>query len=44
MILLWGSLDYETTTSYTLTVEARDGKGGVGSATVEVTVTDVAGR
>ena len=41
-LLVWGSLDYETESSYTLTVEARDGKeGGVGSATVEISVTDV---
>ena len=43
LILVWGALDYETTSSYTLTVEARDGKqGGTSSATVEITVTDVA--
>ena len=41
-ILVRGSLDYETTSSYTLTVEARDGKGGVGTASVTITVTDVA--
>ena len=41
-IVVRGSLDYETTTSYTLTVEARDGKGGAASATVTITVTDVA--
>ncbi|MDE2824373.1 MAG: cadherin domain-containing protein, partial [Chloroflexota bacterium] len=42
-ILVWAALDYETTSSYTLTVEARDGKaGGTSSATVEITVTDVA--
>ena len=42
-ILVWGALDYETTSSYTLTVEARDGKaGGTSSTTVEITVTDVA--
>ncbi len=41
-ILLWGALDYETASSYTLTVEARDGKaGGTSSATVQITVTDV---
>ena len=43
LILVWGALDYETTSSYTLTVEARDGKaGGTSSATVEITITDVA--
>ena len=41
-ILLAKSLDYETTSSYTLTVEARDGSGGVGRTTVTITVTDVA--
>ena len=42
-ILVWGALDYETTSSYTLTVEARDGKeGGTSSTTVEISVTDVA--
>ena len=43
LILVWAALDYETTSSYTLTVEARDGKaGGTSSATVEISVTDVA--
>ena len=43
LILVWGALDYETTSSYTLTVEARDGKaGGTSSTTVEITITDVA--
>ena len=42
IIFAWRTLDYETTPSYTLTVEARDGKeGGTSSATVEVTVTNV---
>ena len=41
-IVVRGSLDYETTPSYTLTVEARDGKGRAASATVAITVTDVA--
>ncbi len=31
-------LDYETTPSYILTVEARDGRGGVAAVTVEVMV------
>ena len=35
-------LDYETTSSYTLTVEASDGRGRSATATVTVTVTDVA--
>ena len=42
-VLIRKALDYETTTSYTLTVEARDGNGGVDSATVTITVTDVEG-
>ena len=43
LILVWGTLDYETTSSYTLTVEARDGKaGGTSSTTVDISVTDVA--
>ena len=43
LIVVWGALDYETASSYTLTVEARDGKaGGTSSTTVEITVTDVA--
>ena len=37
-----GALDYETTSSYTLTVEASDGNGGKDSASVTVTVVDVA--
>ena len=41
-ILVWGALDYEAVSSYTLTVEARDGKvDGTASATVEISVTDV---
>ena len=43
LILIWKALDYETTSSYTLTVEARDGNGGVDTATVTITVTDVEG-
>ena len=41
-ILLTKELDYETTPSYTLTVEARDGNGGTDSAVVTITVVDVA--
>ena len=37
-----GALDYETTSSYTLTVETSDGNGGKDSASVTVTVVDVA--
>ena len=37
-----GTLDYETTPSYTLTVQADDGNGGTATATVNITVTDVA--
>ena len=36
------ALDYETTTSYTLTVQAADGDGAQDTVTVTVTVTDVA--
>ena len=36
------ALDYETASSYSLTVEARDGNGGKGTATVAISVTDVA--
>ena len=40
-IHVWGALDYETSSSYTLTVEARDGKtGGTSPATVEISVTE----
>ena len=35
-------LDYETTSSYTLTVEARDGDGGTASTTVSIVVSDIA--
>ena len=41
-ILVRGALDYETRSSYTLTVKADDGKGGTDTATVNITVTDVA--
>ena len=37
-----GTLDHETTPSYTLTVQADDGNGGTATATVNVSVTDVA--
>ncbi len=37
-----GTLDYETDSSYALTVQADDGNGGTATATVNVTVTDVA--
>ena len=40
-ILVWGTLDYETQSSYTLTVKADDGKGGTDTATVNITITDV---
>ena len=41
-ITVAGALDYETDSSYTLTVEADDGNGGTDTATVEINVTDVA--
>ena len=42
-LLVWRSLDYETASSYTLTLEARDGKeNGTATATVQINVTDVA--
>ena len=36
-----GTLDYETDSSYALTVQADDGSGGTATATVNVSVTDV---
>ena len=39
-----GALDYETQTSYTVTVAVSDGKGGSDSITVTINVTDVAGE
>ena len=41
-ITVEGDLDYEITDSYTLTVEAGDGNDGSATATVEISVTDVA--
>ncbi len=41
-ITVAAGLDYETTGEYTLTVQAADGNGGEDTATVTVTVTDVA--
>ena len=35
------ALDHETVSSYTLTLEARDDRDGVATATVEIVVTDV---
>ncbi len=40
-ITVAGALDYETASSYTLTVVASDGTGGSATAWVTVTVTDV---
>ena len=41
-IIVWGALNYETTSSYTLTVTASDGRGGTATVTVTINVTDVA--
>ena len=41
-ITVAGTLDYGAVSLYTLTVEASDGNDGVGTATVEIGVTDVA--
>ena len=41
-ITIAGDLDYETATSYTLTVQVDDGSGGNDTATVTIKVTDVA--
>ena len=40
-ITVAGALDHETVPSYTLTVEASDGRGGAATATVQIAVTDV---
>lgn len=40
--MVWGKLDYETTSTYTFNVQVSDGKGGTDTATVTVNVTDVA--
>ncbi len=40
-ITVAGALDYESVTSYTLTVEASNEGGGSATATVEISVTDV---
>ena len=41
-ITVTGALDHETTASYSLTVEVDDGREGTDTATVAITVTDVA--
>ena len=41
-ISLVATLDYETTSAYTLTVEAGDGRGGTGDATVTINVMNIA--
>ena len=41
-ITVAGGLDHESVPSYTLVVEARDDRNGVGTTTVEIQVTDVA--
>lgn len=40
-ITLSGALDYETTTSYTLTIQARDPAGLLGTGVVTINITDV---
>ena len=40
-VFVTGGLDYEMMSSYTLTVEASDGNGGTGTATVNIEVGDV---
>jgi hypothetical protein len=40
-ITVKNALDYETTPSYTLTVQATDNNGGTATASVAITVTDV---
>ena len=42
VVTVAGPLNHETVASYTLTVEADDGRGGTAEAAVAVTVTDVA--
>lgn len=44
IIVVRAGLDYETTPTYTLTVEARNPKGLTDTATVTINVTDVAGK
>ena len=41
-IAVAGTLDHETTSSHSLTIEASDGRGGSATATVRILVTDVA--
>ena len=44
IIVVRGGLDYETASTYTLTVEARNSEGLTDTATVTINVTDVVGR
>ena len=44
IIVVRAGLDYETTPTYTLTVEARNPNDRTGTATVTINVTDVAGQ
>ena len=44
IIVVRAGLDYETTPTYTLTVEARNSHGLMDTATVTINVTDVAGK
>ena len=40
-IIVWGALDYDTTSSYALTVRATDTSGATSTATVNISITDV---
>ena len=42
MLTVAGALDYETTASYALTLTASDAHGGTATATVAISVTDIA--
>ncbi len=40
-IVVWGALDYDTTSSYALTVRATDSSGATSTVVVNISVTDV---